>query len=210
LIGQYFLEELQTMKKALFINLMLILMLPLFILGCQQEEPAPSTTAPPSKTQEPVITNKPAVTTTTPSVVTQVPGATNQPPSTTAPSVVKPEDVIMDITSDEFSSQKNIVKDMEIVQPGSLTVSLGSNSTTGFQWTESAAVSDPAVIKQVSHIYVAPPTSGDPPLVGAGGKEVWVFNSLKTGTTTISMSYGRPWEGGEKGVWTLTLNVKVK
>jgi predicted secreted protein len=198
------------MKKALVINLMLILMLPLFILGCQQEEPAPSTTVLPNKTQEPVITNKPAASTTTPTGQTQVPGATNQPPSTASPSVVKPEDVIMDITSDEFSTQKNIVKDVELVQPGSLTVNLGSNPTTGFQWTESAAISDPAVIRQVSHTYVAPQTSGDPPLVGAGGKEVWVFNSLKTGTTTISMSYGRPWENGEKGVWTLTLNVKVK
>jgi predicted secreted protein len=50
-------------------------------------------------------------------------------------------------------------------------------------------------------------TSG---LTGAAGKDVWVFNTLKAGTTTVTFDYSRPWQGGEKREWTVTLNITVK
>jgi inhibitor of cysteine peptidase len=86
-------------------------------------------------------------------------------------------------------------------------VTLGSNQTTGFQWSEQAQVSDSTVLKQTSHEYVVP----DSKLVGASGQEVWNFRALKAGTATISMAYSRPWEGGEeKDEWTYTLDVTVE
>ena len=37
-----------------------------------------------------------------------------------------------------------------------------------------------------------------------------MVEALKKGTTSLSLEYGRPWEGGEKGVWTFELIVTVK
>ncbi len=121
-----------------------------------------------------------------------------------------PAATTIEISTDEFTAQNHVVKMVELTLPGSLIVSLGSNPTTGFQWAGSANISDPSVIGQASHNFVEPQASGETPVVGAPGKDVWAFNSLKAGSANISLSYGRPWEGGEKDVWTLTLNVTVK
>jgi predicted secreted protein len=47
-------------------------------------------------------------------------------------------------------------------------------------------------------------------MAGAPGNEVWTFQALQAGASTVAFSYSRSWEGGEKGVETLTLNVTVK
>ena len=119
------------------------------------------------------------------------------------------EAVMVELSCDDFASRKHITKEIEVIRPGSLIVSLCSNPTTGFQWGE-AVVSETNVIVEQSHNFVEPQSGGDEPIVGAPGKDVWVFDSQKAGTSVISMSYGRPWEGGEKDEWTLTLNVTVK
>ena len=134
---------------------------------------------------------------------------TEQTPAPVPPLHGGQEAVMIEISTDEFATQSHAVKSVELTPPGSLIVSLGSNPTTGFQWGE-AVISDPSVIEQESHNFVPPQTGNVTPAVGAPGKDVWVFNSLKAGTATISLSYSRPWEGGEKDVWTLTLNVTVK
>ena len=46
--------------------------------------------------------------------------------------------------------------------------------------------------------------------VGGAGKEIWTFKALKKGTSTVSMEYSRPGEGGEKGHWTFVAAVIVK
>lgn len=63
-------------------------------------------------------------------------------------------------------------------------------------------------MEQVSHEYVPP--QGTQSQVGASGREVWVFRALEKGTTTVYMEYSRPWQGGEKGVWTFELTVNVE
>ena len=111
-----------------------------------------------------------------------------------------------EITYDEFSSQPHVTKTVELTYPGSLVVTLGSNPTTGFQWGANPGISDATVLSQYEHNFVSPTTT----LAGAPGKDVWTFKPLKTGTATVSFSYSRPWEGGEKDVWTVTLTVEVK
>jgi inhibitor of cysteine peptidase len=96
--------------------------------------------------------------------------------------------------------------EVEIAVNGTLTVTLESNPTTGFQW-ELASISDQGVLEKQSNTFEEPEESGT---VGAPGKEVWVFKALKKGTSTISMEYSRPWEGGEKGAQTFTISVVVK
>lgn len=116
----------------------------------------------------------------------------------------------INVGCDDFTQQKNISKQIEIGQGYTLSVYLCSNPTTGFQWSESAVISDQSVIKQTNHEFIAPKDSGGPPLAGAPGTEKWTFKASKKGTSTIKMEYGRPWEGGEKGEWTFTLTVNVK
>ena len=96
-------------------------------------------------------------------------------------------------------------KEVEIVAGGSLTVTLESNPTTGFQW-ELAGISDEAVLELIDQEFVAPETA----LVGAGGKELWTFKVLNEGVSEISMEYRRPWEEGIEPAETLTLTVIVK
>jgi inhibitor of cysteine peptidase len=116
------------------------------------------------------------------------------------------KEVSVEVSIDDLMNQKHISQQVEVPAGGSLTVVLGSNPTTGFQWTEEAQISDTSVLKQVSHGYVA----SDSELMGAAGQEIWTFDVLKAGKTTVSLEYSRPWEGGEKGEWTYTLNVTVK
>jgi inhibitor of cysteine peptidase len=98
-------------------------------------------------------------------------------------------------------------KEVALRVGGSLTVTLESNATTGFQWSKEAKISDQTVLKQVGHMFMPPEATV---MVGAPGKEVWTFKALKKGTSTISMEYSRPWEGGEKVVEAFSLTVVVK
>jgi inhibitor of cysteine peptidase len=131
-------------------------------------------------------------------------------PATTVPALNGGQEAKqIELTLDDFTAQKNMVKDIELIRPGSLIVTLGANPTTGFQWGE-AEISDTAIVTEASHNYVEPQSGSDEPVVGAPGKDVWVFDSTAAGTATIKMSYGRPWEGGEKDEVTLTINITVK
>ena len=115
----------------------------------------------------------------------------------------------VEVSCDDFMNQKHISKQFEIQTGGSLTVTLCSNPTTGFLWSESAQISDPTVLQQTGHQLVVPGPEPPPP-PGTPGQEVWTLKALKKGTSTVSMEYSRPWEGGEKGAWTFALTVVVK
>ena len=113
----------------------------------------------------------------------------------------------VEVSCDDFSQQNHITKQVEVGAGGTLTVTLCSNQTTGFMWSETAQISDQSVLQQTDHRFVPAEAEG---VVGAAGKEVWTFNALKKGTSTVSVEYSRPWEGGEKGEWTFNLTVTVK
>ncbi len=121
-----------------------------------------------------------------------------------------PNKVSVAVTCDDFMNQKHISKQFEIQTGGSLTVTLCSNPTTGFQWSESAQISDQTVLQQTGHQFVSPESEPPPLPPGTPGQEVWTFKALKKGTSTISMEYSRPWEGGEEGEWTFDLTVTAK
>ena len=106
------------------------------------------------------------------------------------------------VSVDESSSGKQV----EIAAGGTLTVTLESNQTTGFQW-ELKSVGDTSVLQSQGGTYEAP---GDTGAVGAGGEEVWTFKALKPGTSSLSMEYSQPWDGGTKAGQTFGLTVVVK
>jgi inhibitor of cysteine peptidase len=120
-----------------------------------------------------------------------------------------PEPASLEVSCDDFTSQNHITRQATIKAGEEFTVTLCSNQTTGFAWSETAQISDQTVVKQTSHQYVAPGEGGETQLVGAAGEEVWKFQALKSGSSTISLEYSRPWEGGEKGAWTFSLEVTV-
>ena len=117
------------------------------------------------------------------------------------------KDANTEVTIDEFMNNQHIARQIEIPEGGVLTVSLGSNPTTGFSWAEAAEIADPTVLQQAESNFQAPDNKG---VVGASGTQVWTFEALQKGTTVVTMEYGRPWEGGEKDVWTFELTVTVK
>lgn len=118
-----------------------------------------------------------------------------------------PEKSTVEVTVDEFYSTKHITKYIEVSAGGVLTVALGSNPTTGFRWTNPTISGDPGILQEMENKYLLPQEEG---IVGAAGTEVWVFRTRQKGSATINMEYSRPWEGGEKGEWTLILTVIVK
>jgi len=120
-----------------------------------------------------------------------------------------PKQASVEVSCDDFTKSQNISKEVQVPVGDSFTVTLCSNPTTGFQWSESAQISDGTVLKQTDHKFISP-QSEPPPPPGTPGQEVWTFQALKKGETTVSMEYSRPWEGGEKGEWTFVLTVVVK
>jgi inhibitor of cysteine peptidase len=110
------------------------------------------------------------------------------------------------VSCDVFNQQPHQTKQVSVTAGDSFSVTLCSNATTGYQWSDTAQISDLTVIEQLSHETLAPQNTK---IVGAPGSEMWTFKALKKGTTTIHMDYSRPWEGGEKGTWTFDLTVTV-
>ena len=168
--------------KLIMVGLMVVMVLSL--LACQS-----------GTTEEPV---SPGVT-----EKSDVPERTAE---TVDPSTYRAATSVEFYTCNDFTNQKHITDEFELSVGKGVTVILCSNPSTGFQWAEEAQISDPSVIEQVSHQYVAP--SGDKP--GAAGTEKFAFKALKSGTSTVSLEYSRPWEGGEKAEWTCVLTVTVK
>ena len=94
---------------------------------------------------------------------------------------------------------------IELAPGDSLVVTLDSNATTGFSWSV-AGISDEDVVDEVSNEYQAP----DSELMGAGGQEVWTFEAIDEGTSTIEMQYSRSWETDVEPAETFTVTVVVK
>lgn len=120
-----------------------------------------------------------------------------------------PKQASVEISCDDFMASKHISKKLDVAVNDSFEITLCSNPTTGFKWVETAQISDTTVLQQIEHEFIGP-ESEPPPPPGTPGQEIWTFKALKKGTTTVSMEYSRPWEGGEKGEWTFNLTVSVK
>jgi predicted secreted protein len=106
---------------------------------------------------------------------------------------------VIDVSYDDFMNLQHISQETEVAVGDSFTVTLGSNpASTGFQWSESAQISDQTVLQQTAYEFV-PPTDG-----------LLLAQALKKGESTVSMEYSRPWEEGEEATWTFNLTVTVE
>ena len=117
--------------------------------------------------------------------------------------------VSVEFTCDDFSESNHITHDISTAVGSKIEITLCSNPTTGFDWDE-VQIADTSALKLVNRELLAPGSPDNPPAPGTAGKEVFTFKALKQGTGTAKIEYSRPWEGGEKGVWTYTMTVNAK
>jgi len=84
-----------------------------------------------------------------------------------------------------------------------LVVALASNPSTGYKW-EIAEV-DSMVLKLTKEDFKV-----DSDLVGAPGTQLFFFDALKIGQTSLQLVYHRPWETGVEPADTFSITVEVK
>jgi inhibitor of cysteine peptidase len=133
---------------------------------------------------------------------------TNPPNNQVPPATNK---YLVTVSAEDFNKEANISRQVEVKTGDVFTVALDSNATTGFSWTKQVKIADGNILKQTGHEYVAPRANDDTkPVAGMAGIEEWWFMAGQAGITTATMSYSRPWEGGEKDVRTFVLTVVVK
>ena len=130
------------------------------------------------------------------------------PPNNQVPPA--PNKYLVTVSAEDFSKEAQISRQVEVKTGDVFTIALDSNATTGFSWTEQAKIADAKILTQTGHQYIAPRTNNDTPVVGMAGIEEWTFSANQAGTTTATMSYSRPWEGGEKDARIFVLTVTVK
>jgi predicted secreted protein len=118
--------------------------------------------------------------------------------------------VDIEIQCDSFYQNPHQAGSLDVRMGEEFTINLCSNPSTGFQWIEEITISDSDIVEQISHEYIGPPEEGDPPPPGTSGSQLWKFKALEVGTSTLLFEYSRNWEGGEKGEWTLNLNIIVR
>ncbi len=111
------------------------------------------------------------------------------------------------IGCEEFEAQPAAVRSVDLAAGTSLVLSLCSNPTTGFRWSEPVS-SDPAVASVSGWVYEAPVTEGT--MTGAAGTEHVTIAADAAGMAFITASYDQPWDGGQKGAWSLELTVNVQ
>ena len=118
-----------------------------------------------------------------------------------------PKEITYEATYEDFMEGESIRWIANAGVGDTIVVTLGSNPTTGFEWSDTVQISNPKVLKQIDHKFAPPEHTG---ALGASGKDVWTFKTLKAGTAEISMEYSRPWEGGEKEKWTFVATITVE
>jgi inhibitor of cysteine peptidase len=69
------------------------------------------------------------------------------------------------------------------------SITLDANPTTGYSWGLATEL-DTNVVELLHHSYQRSGGGG----MGAGGTEIWTFEPLCAGFTTIVLRYRRPWE----------------
>jgi inhibitor of cysteine peptidase len=97
--------------------------------------------------------------------------------------------VIAFLASFCFAEKSKQAKVIEVQAEQNFTITLKANATTGYQWQLAKPLNE-SIVQLISSEYLADKTK----LVGAGGKQVWIFKALKAGQTNISLKYVRPWE----------------
>jgi predicted secreted protein len=76
-----------------------------------------------------------------------------------------------------------------------LVVTLESNPSTGYQWE--LVENNESILKQFGQAEFKPSETSEPPMVGAGGWEIFRFKAVSAGQMTLELVYHRSWEDAE-------------
>lgn len=117
-----------------------------------------------------------------------------------------PTTKILQVPMDDVLTQNAVTQNVTLAVGNTLIVKLGSNYTTPYRWAPDMKIGDPAIVKQDSHEFVQPTSDA----LGAPGTEVWKFEALKPGATTITTSYTSFVGKDTKPACTYTANVTVR
>ncbi|MBS3791772.1 MAG: protease inhibitor I42 family protein [Candidatus Bipolaricaulota bacterium] len=109
------------------------------------------------------------------------------------------------VSCDEFQMKKDVSKSVKLSEHGRLEVTLCSNPSTGYQWSDSAQISNHSVLWQTSHTT----SSSSGSSLGAPGEAKWEFKALDEGKSTISLEYGRSWQSDGEDNWSISIQVNV-
>jgi len=82
--------------------------------------------------------------------------------------------ISFELSCDQFNEEQHYNWNVTPDDGSSVFVTLCSNPTTGFQWTESPKNSDSSVLRQKEHKFISPDTN----LPGAAGKQTWSFEAV--------------------------------
>ena len=83
-------------------------------------------------------------------------------------------------------------------------IELISNPSTGYSW-KWVNKPDVSVVDTTGHQFV----EDSPGKIGGGGKEIWQFKGLKSGSDIIKFAYNRSWES-RPAARTETITVKIR
>jgi predicted secreted protein len=115
-----------------------------------------------------------------------------------------PPEVTLALDCSAFEALPAQAQGIELTVGGDLLVELCSNPSTGFTWSD-PVVSDPSILSSTgSSAHPA-----ESPRPGAAGTQAFAFHAEQVGGTSVRFGYSRSWEGGEKDVWSLSLDVSV-
>jgi len=110
---------------------------------------------------------------------------------------------------DDFTNEQHITHHIN-ASPGDIVeITLCANPSTGFEWG-GVKISDESTLKLTDRNFHAPGSADGSQAPGTAGEEVFIFKAFKQGSSTVTIEYGRPWDGDEKGVWTYEMTVTVK
>ncbi len=96
---------------------------------------------------------------------------------------------------------------VELEQGQILVVTLESNPTTGYRW-EVAEIQE-SILEQMGEAEFKPSQTGEPPISGAGGWEIFRFKAISAGQMTLQLVYLQPWVEGVEPINTFSIEVVV-
>jgi predicted secreted protein len=103
--------------------------------------------------------------------------------------------------------EKDAGSQVELEQGRILVVTLESNPTTGYRWEQ--AENQESILEQMGEAEFKPSETVEPPLVGAGGWEIFRFKAISVGEMTLQLVYHRAWEEGVEPLNTFSIQVVV-
>ena len=113
------------------------------------------------------------------------------------------QEISVEVTCEEFKDQPSISRNLEVIKGATFKVILCSTPASGFKWQDEAEISTESILEQVSHIVEV--TS----FIDVSSHEVWTFEALKEGKSSIYLEYNRPWVSDNQSFWSFNLDVVV-